>query len=267
MSELRADIARRETIVDGQPLDGRLCQKCGGAIGQAKHYRVGVDDNESNFHPHCFVCCVCDRALLKETFRERDGALYCAEHFGEAFWCAFLINACSCVCVCVLVCLRCFFMFMRVCRFVCLRGSRARARSTALNHSSLRALCAPTCQRYCSTHSPRCAGCDKPILDEEFSRALDQSWHFACFGACGRCCQAPVPKLNALSHTHAHAFRAPQHALTARRHLTSSMCAMPPRCRTATRSALCARSKLCRSPKLPLHRQRRRRPTRLRRRL
>ena len=141
MSELRADIARRETIVDGQPLDGRLCQKCGGAIGQAKHYRVGVDDNESNFHPHCFVCCVCDRALLKETFRERDGALYCAEHFGEAFWCAFLINACSCVCVCACVLALFFYVYARLSIRLFAWLARARALDRTKPLVAARALC------------------------------------------------------------------------------------------------------------------------------
>ena len=82
---LREKLGRRETVVDRQP-DGHVCSKCGGAIGEAKHYRVGGVGAESFHHIHCFVCRVCDADLNKDTFRERDGALYCPEDFGAKFW-------------------------------------------------------------------------------------------------------------------------------------------------------------------------------------
>jgi hypothetical protein len=79
-------IRRRETVVEG-PVDGRVCSNCGGVILEStKHYRVGVEANESNFHPNCFVCSICGNALDRDSFRERGGVLYCPNDFGEAFW-------------------------------------------------------------------------------------------------------------------------------------------------------------------------------------
>lgn len=206
---------------------GAACATCQKWIGG----RV-VHAMSHTFHPDCFVCSHCSEALEHVAFYEHEGRPYCHFDFHElfskrCFHCRTPIVDQRYITINDVELVgndgtgetqeRCYHDM----HFFCancgdpfldpkLASSAAGAESAAITTAEIededghvrfggREFVVHKGYPYCehchvSLHKPKCKGCKKPIIDEEYLTALRGKWHIGCF--CCERCQHPIDSDN-----------------------------------------------------------------------
>ncbi|MCO5565879.1 hypothetical protein L7F22_019554 [Adiantum nelumboides] len=204
---------------------GAACATCQKWIGG----RV-VHAMSHTFHPDCFVCSYCSEALEHVAFYEHEGRPYCHFDFHElfskrCFHCRTPIVDQRYITINDVELIgndgtgetqeRCYHdmhFFCANCGDPFLDPKLASSAAGAENaitteiededghvrfggrefvvHKGY-----PYCEHcHVSLHKPKCKGCKKPIIDEEYLTALRGKWHIGCF--CCQRCQHPIDSDN-----------------------------------------------------------------------
>jgi len=73
--------ARAGSPTVGKAGDGASCASCRKTMTAGSVIKAG----DKQWHGDCFVCQVCNKSLISESFREKDGKVYCKRDYTEQF--------------------------------------------------------------------------------------------------------------------------------------------------------------------------------------
>eukprot|EP00158_Paraphelidium_tribonemae_P007451 Partr_v1_DN28252_c0_g1_i1_m75411 putative transforming growth factor beta 1 induced transcript 1 len=169
-SSARTTVVQGSNITEQQP----ILAKCGACSGAVYANDLAVNAIGKTYHQHHFQCFVCRKGLAGDTFFEKNSNPYCEKCMNEAFLlptCAFCGDKIKGRCI------NAVEKSWHPEHFFCSQCGKQFPPGAAFLEHEGKAYCEPD---YYNMFAPKCATCDKAILDEVIS-ALGKSFHADCF--------------------------------------------------------------------------------------